>query len=84
MKLETKEEKEEYQKVDIVKRMEQMGRDSKGHPKAWNIEENIRLLDFMASSRGENDWNKLLEFFGGRRNIEDIILQFLQFPISNI
>jgi hypothetical protein len=35
-------------------------------------------------SNGEKSWNKLLNEFGGKRSIEDIVLQFLQFPISNI
>lgn len=63
--------------------MEAHNRDSKNFPKnAWNIEENIRLLDFMSNS--EKSWKKLLDEFGGKRTIEDIMLQFLQFPISNV
>jgi hypothetical protein len=40
--------------------MEAHNRDSKNFPKnAWNIEENIKLLDFMSNS--EKSWKKLLD-----------------------
>lgn len=38
----------------------------------------------MSNSHEEKSWRKLLNEFGGKRTIEDIVLQFLQFPISNI
>lgn len=36
------------------------------------------------SNSNNKTWKHLLDSLGGKRTIEDVILQFLQFPISNI
>lgn len=52
-------EKSEYLKVDIVKKMEAHSKEGKNLTKtAWSIEENVKLLDFM--SNGQKSWKKLL------------------------
>ena len=47
----------------------------------WPIEDNIKLLE-LASNSGKS-WEDVVNAFEGRKNIEDIILQFMQFPIIN-
>jgi hypothetical protein len=37
----------------------------------------------MSNPENKN-WKALLENLGGKRTLEDVILQFLQFPVSNV
>ena len=49
---------------------------------SWNIEDNLKLLDFMSHNQ-DKSWADLINQFNGKKTIEDIILQYMQFPISN-
>ena len=48
----------------------------------WGLDDNIKLLDFIGNSEGKN-WNDILNQFEGKKSLEDIIIQFMQFPITN-
>ncbi len=64
--------------------MQTHSREGKGFLKqAWSVDENLKLLDFMSNPENKN-WKALLENLGGKRTLEDVILQFLQFPVSNV
>lgn len=44
----------------------------------------MKLLDFMGSSSTHSkSWHDMLALFDNKRAIEDIIVQFMQFPITN-
>ena len=48
----------------------------------WGIDENMKLLDFM--EKDNDHWDALKEkTLENKRPLEDIILQSLQFPITN-
>jgi len=68
-----------YTKTDITKRMES-GRDNR--KSYWGLDDNIKLLDFMGNSYGRG-WAEIDHYFEGKKSIEDILLQFMQFPITN-
>jgi hypothetical protein len=71
-----------FTKVDILKKMDGV-KDSKQISKtSWGLEDNIRLLEFMGSCSGRN-WEDLMAQFEGKKTLEDIISQFMQFPITN-
>ena len=48
----------------------------------WCYEDNVKLLEFMGNCEGK-DWNELLEELEGKKTLEDVIVQFMQFPINN-
>jgi len=48
----------------------------------WGLDDNIKLLDFMGNSYGRG-WAEIDHYFEGKKSIEDILLQFMQFPITN-
>lgn len=71
----------QFAKVDILKKMES-SKDSKAGKTSWGLEDNVKLLDYMGSCEGRS-WKELADQFEGKKALEDIIIQFMQFPITN-
>ena len=65
--------------MDITKKMES-GRDNR--KSNWCLDDNIKLLDFMGICQNKS-WREIEYQFEGKKSIEDILLQFMQFPITN-
>ena len=77
-----KEQSSFYTKTDITKKVEASKETKTQNKTNWGLEDNIRLLDFMGSAEGKS-WEDIEAYFEGKKTREDIILQFMQFPISN-
>lgn len=71
----------QFMKVDILKKMES-AKDNKVSKTSWGLEDNIKLLDYMGNCEGRS-WKELIDQFEGKKALEDIIIQFMQFPITN-
>lgn len=71
----------QFTKVDILKKMES-SKDNKVSKTSWGLEDNIKLLDYMGNCEGRS-WKDLIDQFEGKKALEDIIIQFMQFPITN-
>lgn len=72
----------QFSKVDILKKMESAKDGKQANKTSWGLEDNIRLLEFMGNCTGRS-WNELMGQFDGKKALEDIIIQFMQFPITN-
>lgn len=74
-------ESESFTKMDTVKRAETGGyKESK--PSTWSIEDNMHLLEFV--SKPQSSWEPLQkETFEDKKSLDEIMLQFMQFPITN-
>ena len=70
-----------YVKMDITKKIE-MSKERGSSKSSWGLEDNIKLLDFMGASKNKN-WTDIEGQFETKKSLEDIILQFMQFPITN-
>ena len=47
----------------------------------WSIDDNLKLLQFV--SKPADDWEALENSFEKKKTFDDIMLQFMQFPIGN-
>ena len=71
---------ENYIKSDLVKKIESGGLKA-SQPSTWTIDDNMHLLDF--SSDPQQRWEPLQKkTFEDKKNFDEIMLQFMQFPIT--
>ena len=65
-----------------MKKTEEAASNKEGTKASWGFEENMRLLEFMGQEKKE--WHSLKEeTLNNKKTLEDIIIQFIQFPITN-
>lgn len=69
-------------KVDIVKKIEGQAGQAHDNKNVWSIDDNLKLLNFI--SRPNDSWEPLESSFEKKKSFDDIVLQFMQFPISNL